>query len=63
MTGFGQKKSMKPKPSSMRAPRKAIQVADAVAKIAALRQSIDEISTAIVSLLAERWKYTSQWVC
>ena len=33
------------------------EVADAVAKIAALRQSVD---TAIVSLLAERFKYTSQ---
>ena len=36
------------------------EVADAVAKIAALRQSIDNVDTAIVSLLAERFKYTSQ---
>ena len=31
-----------------------------VAKIKALRQSIDNVDTAIVSLLAERFKYTSQ---
>ena len=36
------------------------EVADAVAKIAALRQSIDNVDTAIVSLLSERFKYTSQ---
>ena len=36
------------------------EVADAVAKIAALRQSIDNVDTAMVSLLAERFKYTSQ---
>ena len=34
--------------------------ADVVAKIASLRQSIDNVDTAIVSLLAERFKYTSQ---
>ncbi|MGE8651994.1 chorismate mutase [Bifidobacterium adolescentis] len=36
------------------------EVADAVAKISSLRQSIDNVDTAIVSLLAERFKYTSQ---
>ena len=36
------------------------EVADVVAKIASLRQSIDNVDTAIVSLLAERFKYTSQ---
>ena len=36
------------------------QVAETVAKIKALRQSIDNVDTAIVSLLAERFKYTSQ---
>lgn len=36
------------------------EVAEAVAKIDALRQSIDNVDTAIVSLLAERFKYTSQ---
>ena len=36
------------------------QTAVTVAKIKALRQSIDNVDTAIVSLLAERFKYTSQ---
>ena len=36
------------------------QVAETVAKIKSLRQSIDNVDTAIVSLLAERFKYTSQ---
>ena len=36
------------------------EVADVVAKIASLRQSIDNVDAAIVSLLAERFKYTSQ---
>lgn len=36
------------------------EVAETVAKIKALRQSIDNVDTAIVSLLAERFKYTSQ---
>lgn len=36
------------------------QTALIVAKITALRQSIDNVDTAIVSLLAERFKYTSQ---
>ena len=36
------------------------QTAVTVAKIKALRQSIDNLDTAIVSLLAERFKYTSQ---
>ena len=35
------------------------QTAVTVAKIKALRQSIDNVDTAIVSLLAERFKYTS----
>jgi len=43
-----------------RTARSNPEVADAVAKIAALRQSIDNVDTAIVSLLAERFKYTSQ---
>ena len=34
--------------------------AEIVAKIRQLRQSIDNVDTAIVSLLAERFKYTSQ---
>ena len=42
-----------------RTARSNPEVADAVAKIAALRQSIDKFDTAIVSLLAERFKYTS----
>ena len=36
------------------------RVAETVAKIKSLRQSIDNVDTAIVSLLAERFKYTSQ---
>ena len=36
------------------------QVAETVAKIKSLRQAIDNVDTAIVSLLAERFKYTSQ---
>ena len=36
------------------------ETAQAVAKIKALRQSIDNIDSAIVSLLAERFKATSQ---
>ncbi|KAB7791033.1 chorismate mutase [Bifidobacterium leontopitheci] len=36
------------------------QTALVVAKIKALRQSIDNVDTAIVSLLAERFKYTSR---
>ncbi|MCH9276486.1 chorismate mutase [Bifidobacterium amazonense] len=36
------------------------QTAEIVAKIKSLRQSIDNVDTAIVSLLAERFKYTSQ---
>ena len=36
------------------------QVAETVAKIKSLRQSIDNVDTAIVSLLADRFKYTSQ---
>lgn len=36
------------------------ETAETVAKIKALRQSIDNVDTAIVSLLAERFKYTSQ---
>lgn len=36
------------------------QVAETVAKIKSLRQSIDNVDTAIVSLLAERFRYTSQ---
>ncbi|NEG90227.1 chorismate mutase [Bifidobacterium aerophilum] len=36
------------------------EIAETVAKIKALRQSIDNVDTAIVSLLAERFKYTSQ---
>ena len=36
------------------------EVASEVAKIASLRQSIDNVDAAIVSLLAERFKYTSQ---
>ena len=36
------------------------QTAQSVAAIAALRKSIDNVDTAIVSLLAERFKYTSQ---
>ena len=36
------------------------QVAETVATIKSLRQSIDNVDTAIVSLLAERFKYTSQ---
>ena len=60
MTGFGQKKKPNPKPSSTHAPRRTTPSADVVAKIASLRQSIDNVDTAIVSLLAERFKYTSQ---
>ena len=60
MTGFGQKK--KPNRNHHRRAHRAEQpeVADVVAKIASLRQSIDNVDTAIVSLLAERFKYTSQ---
>ncbi|NEG70306.1 chorismate mutase [Bifidobacterium choloepi] len=36
------------------------KVADAVAKIAQLRQSIDNIDMAIVAMLAERFKCTAQ---
>ena len=36
------------------------ETAKIVAKIGQLRQSIDNVDTAIVSLLAERFKYTSQ---
>lgn len=36
------------------------ETAETVEKIKALRQSIDNVDTAIVSLLAERFKYTSQ---
>ena len=36
------------------------EVAQAVRKIKALRQSIDNVDTAIVSLLAERFKFTSE---
>ena len=36
------------------------QTAESVAAIARLRKSIDNVDTAIVSLLAERFKYTSQ---
>lgn len=36
------------------------QARRAVGRIKALRQSIDNVDTAIVSLLAERFKYTSQ---
>lgn len=36
------------------------ETAENVEKIQALRQSIDNVDTAIVSLLAERFKYTSQ---
>ncbi|MCH4160090.1 chorismate mutase [Bifidobacterium sp.] len=36
------------------------EVAHCVEAIEALRQSIDNVDTAIVSLLAERFKYTSQ---
>ncbi|MDF7640268.1 chorismate mutase [Bifidobacterium sp. ESL0784] len=36
------------------------QVAGAVERIKQLRQSIDNVDTAIVSLLAERFKYTSE---
>ena len=36
------------------------ETAETVAKIKALRQSIDNVDTAIVSLLAERFKYTTQ---
>lgn len=59
MTGFGQKKKPNPKPSSTRAPRRTPRSGRS-AVIASLRQSIDNVDTAIVSLLAERFKYTSQ---
>ena len=36
------------------------EVAEAVAKIKALRQSIDNVDMAVIALLAERFKYTSQ---
>ena len=36
------------------------KTAESVAAIAALRKSIDNVDTAIVSLLAERFKYTSR---
>lgn len=44
---------MKPKPSPMRIPPKAIR-SPKPAKIKSLRQSIDNVDTAIVSLLAEQ---------
>ncbi|MCI1831753.1 MAG: chorismate mutase [Bifidobacterium sp.] len=40
--------------------KKNPETALAVKKITSLRQSIDNVDTAIVSLLAERFKYTSQ---
>ena len=61
MTGFGQKKKPNPKPSSTRAPRRTTPKWPMWwLKIASLRQSIDNVDAAIVSLLAERFKYTSQ---
>ena len=36
------------------------EVAEAVAKIKSLRQSIDNVDMAMIALLAERFKYTSQ---
>lgn len=42
------------------AARKGPEAAQAVARIRRLRQSIDNIDSAIISLLAERFKFTSQ---
>ncbi|WP_314688649.1 chorismate mutase [uncultured Bifidobacterium sp.] len=42
------------------AARRGPQAAQAVARIRQLRQSIDNVDSAIISLLAERFKFTSQ---